>query len=99
MATAGGSGTGDSDRGSSRGKGKTPVGPHDKSKKPGVWVKAQLHFLKKTHEECVARDEEPGFDLEDLLRRYGPSPPNTAPPSSAPEKNISEHRTFPPKDG
>jgi len=94
MATAGGSGTGDSDRGSSRGKGKTTVPPHDKSKKPGPWVKAQLNFLIKTHEECVARGEEPGFDLQDLLRRYGP-----APPSSAPGKNISEHPTFPPKDG
>ena len=32
----------------------------------------------------MARDEEPPFDLEDLLRRYGSSPPNSevsAPPS------------------
>jgi len=95
MASAGGSGTSDGDRRSSRGKGKTPVVPNEKSKKPGAWVKAQLSFLQKKHEECVAKGEEPGFDLEDLLRRYAPSPPNQVSPSAAPGKNISKH----PKDG
>jgi hypothetical protein len=59
--------------------------------------------LKKEHEHYVARDEEPPFILEDLLRRYAPSPPNPevlAPPSSsALAKNPSEHSAFPPKDG
>ena len=49
------------------------------------------------------RGEEPLFDLEDLLRRYGSSPPNSevpAPPSSsAPVRNPSEHFAFPRKDG
>ena len=99
MSTAGGSENGDGDRRSCCGKGKTPVGPQEKSKKPGAWVKAQLRYLQKEYEECVARGGEPSFELQDLLRRYAPSPPNpTAPPSTL-GKNISEHPTFPPKDG
>ncbi|RLM91264.1 importin subunit alpha-1b [Panicum miliaceum] len=37
-SAAGGSGAGRGDRRSSRGKGKTPVGSHEKSKKPGAWI-------------------------------------------------------------
>jgi hypothetical protein len=45
---AGGSGAvGGGDCGSSRGKGKTPVGPHEKSKKPETWVRAQLRYVEK----------------------------------------------------
>ena len=33
--------------------------------------------MEKEYRECVARGEEPPFDLEDLLRRYGSSPPNS----------------------
>ena len=62
-----------------------------------------LPSLEKEYTECVARGEEPPFDLEDLLRRYGSSPPNpevSAPPSSsAPVRNPSEHFAFPRKDG
>ena len=51
----------------------------------------------------MARGEEALFDLEDLLRRYGSSPPNPevpAPPSSSrPARNPSEHSVFPRKDG
>ena len=51
----------------------------------------------------MTRGKEPPFDLEDPMRRYGPSSPNTevpAPPSSsAPAKNPSEHFAFPRKDG
>jgi hypothetical protein len=55
MADAvGGSGAGGGDCGSSKGKGKTPVGPHEKSKKPGAWVRAQLRYLEKEHEQYVA---------------------------------------------
>ena len=58
---------------------------------------------KKEYRECMARGEEPPFDLEDLLRRYGSSPPNSevsAPPSSsAPERNPLEHSAFQRKDG
>ncbi|PUZ75338.1 hypothetical protein GQ55_1G155300 [Panicum hallii var. hallii] len=58
---------------------------------------------KKEHEQYVASGEEPHFDIEDLLRRYAPSPPKTevpAPPSSSvPAKNLSEHSAFPPEDG
>ena len=56
----------------------------------------------KEYRECVARGEEPPFDLEDLLRRYGSSPPNSevsAPPSSAPARNPLEHSAFQRKDG
>ena len=51
----------------------------------------------------MARGEEALFDLEDLLRRYGSSPPNPevpAPPSSSGlARNPSEHSAFPRKDG
>ena len=51
----------------------------------------------------MARGEEPPFDLEDLLRRYGSSPPKSevsAPPSSsAPARNPLEHSAFQRKDG
>ena len=51
----------------------------------------------------MARGEEPLFDLEDLLRRYGPAltnPEVPAPPSSSgPARNPSEHSAFPCKDG
>ena len=43
----------------------------------------------------MARGEEPPFDLDDLLRRYGSSPPNSeisTPPSSfAPARNPLKH--------
>jgi hypothetical protein len=100
---AGGSGAGGGDRGSSRRKGKTPVSPREKSKKPGAWVRAQLRYLEKEHEQYVARGEEPSFDIEDLLRCYASSPPNpevlALPSSSAPAKNPSDHFAFPPKGG
>ena len=58
---------------------------------------------KKEYRECMARGEEPPFDLEDLLRRYGSSPPNSevsAPPSSSvPARNPLEHSVFQRKDG
>ena len=50
-----------------------------------------LHYLEKEYKECVARGEEPPFDFEDLLRRYGSSPPNSevsAPPSSSAHSNA-----------
>ena len=60
-------------------------------------------YLEKEYRECVVRGEESPFDLEDLLRRYGSSPPNPevpAPPSSSgPARNPSEHSAFPRKDG
>ena len=74
-----------------------------RSKKPSVFHRTTLHYLEKEYRECVARGEEPPFDLEDLLRRYGSSPPNPevpAPPSSSgPARNTSEHSAFPRKDG
>ena len=100
-SAAGGSGAGGGDRCPSREKGTTPVGR--RCKKPSAFHRAALHYLKKEYRECVARGEEPPFDLEDLLRRYGSSPPNPevpAPPSSsAPARNPSEHSAFPCKDG
>ena len=58
---------------------------------------------KKKYRECMAMGEEPPFDIEDLLRHYGSSPPNSevsAPPSSsAPARNPLEHSTFQGKDG
>ena len=86
-SAAGGSGAGGGDRCPSGEKGTTPVGR--RYKKPSDFHRA-------------ARGEEPPFDLENLLRRYGSSPPNSeisAPPSSsAPARNPSEHSTFPHKD-
>ena len=100
-STAGGSGTGGGDRCPSGEKGTTPVGR--RSKKPDAFHRAALRYLKKEYRECVARGEEPLFDLEDLLRRYGSSPPNpevpTPPSSSAPARNPLEHSVFQRKDG
>ena len=100
-SAAGGSGAGGGDRCPSGEKGTTPVGR--RCKKPSAFHRATLRYLKKEYRECVARGEEPPFDLEDLLRRYGSSPLNSevsAPPSSsAPARNPSEHSTFPRKDG
>ena len=83
-STAGGSGAGGGDRCPSREKGTTPVGR--RCKKPSAFHKAALRYSEKEYRECVARGEEPPFDLEDLCRRYGSSPPNSevpAPPSSS----------------
>ena len=98
-SAAGGSGAGVGNRCPSGEKGTTPVGR--RCKKPSTFHRAVLHYLEKEYRECVARGEEPPFDLEDLLRRYGSSPPNSevsAPPSSAPARNSSEHSAFPRKD-
>ena len=61
-----------------------------------------LPIDKKTAFDAVT-SEEPPFDLEDLLRRYGSSPRNSevsAPSSSsAPAKNPLEHSAFQCKDG
>ena len=75
------------------------VGP----KKPSAFHRAALRYLEKEYRECVERGEEPPFDLEDLLRRYASSPPNsevsTPPSSSAPAGNSLEHSVFQRKDG
>ena len=98
-SAAGGSGAGGGDRCPSR-EDTTPVGR--RSKKSSAFHRAALRYLKKEYRECVARGEEPPFDLEDLLQRYGSSPPNPevpAPPSSSgPARNPSEHYAFPRKD-
>ena len=100
-SAAGGSGASGGDRCLFGEKGTTPVGR--RSKKPSAFHRAVLRYLEKEYRGCVARDEEPPFDLEDLLRRYGSSPPNSevlAPPSSsAPVRNPLEHSVFPRKDG
>ena len=100
-SAAGGSGAGGGDRCPSGEKGTTPVG--HRCKKPSAFHRAALRYLEKEYRECVARGEKPPFDLEDLLRRYGSSPPNPevpAPPSSSgPARNPSEHSAFPRKDG
>ena len=99
-SAAGGSGTSGGDRCPSGEKDTTRVGR--RSKKPSAFHRATLCYLEKEYRECVARGEEPPFDLEDLLRRYGLSPPNSevsAPPSSAPARNLLEHSAFPRKDG
>ena len=100
-SAAGGSGAGGGDRCPSGEKGTTPVGR--RCKKPSTFHRVVLRYLEKEYRECVARGEEPPFDLEDLLRRYGSSPPNPevpAPPSSCgPARNPSEHSAFPRKDG
>ena len=58
---------------------------------------------KKNIENAWQGGEEPPFDLEDLLRRYGSSPPksevSTPPSSSAPARNPLEHSAFQRKDG
>ena len=101
MASAAGrSGGGGGDCCPSGEKGTTLVGR--RCKKPNAFYRAALRYLKKEYRECVARGEEPPFDLGDLLRRYGSSPPNSevsSPPSSSvPARNPSEHYTFPRKD-
>ena len=100
MASAvGGSGGGGGDRCPSGEKGTTRVG--HRSKKPSAFYRAALRYLEKEYRECVARGEEPLFDLEDLLWRYGSSPPNlkipTPPSSSAQARNPSEDSAFPRK--
>ena len=99
MASAAGeSGAGGGDRCPSGEKGISRVGR--RSKKPSAFHRAALRYLEKEYRECMARGEEP---LEDLLRRYGSSPPNSevsAPPSSsAPTRNPLEHSAFQRKDG
>ena len=100
-SAAGGSGAGGGYRSSSGEKGTTPVGR--RCKKPNAFHRPALCYLEKEYRECVVRGEEPPFDLEDLLRRYGSSPPNSkisAPPSSSvPARNPSEHFAFSCKDG
>ena len=100
-STAVGSGAGGGDRCLSGEKGTTQVGRQ--SKKPSVFHRAALRYLEKEYRESMARGEKPPFDLEDLLRRYGSSPPNPevlAPPSSSgPARNLSEHSAFARKDG
>ena len=100
-SAAGGSGAGVGNRCPSGEKGTTPVGR--RYKKSSAFHRASLRYLEKEYRECVARDEEPLFDLEDLLRRYGSSPQNPevpAPPSSSGlARNPSEHYAFPRKDG
>ena len=78
-SAAGGSGGGGGDRCPSGEKGTTPVG--HRPKKLSAFHRAALHYLEKEYRECVARGEEPLFDLEDLLRRYGSSPPNLEVPA------------------
>ena len=88
-SAAGGSGAGGGNRCPFGEKGTTPVGR--RSKKPNAFHRTALRYLEKEYRECVARGEGPPFDLDDLLRRYGLSPPNSevsAPPSSsAPARN------------
>ena len=100
-STAGESGTDGGDRCPSGEKGTSRVGR--RSKKPSVFHRTTLHYLEKEYRECVARGEEPPFDLEDLLRRYSSLPPNSeipAPPSSsAPARDPLEHSAFQCKDG
>ena len=100
-STAGGSGASGGDRCPSGEKGTTPVGRP--CKKSSAFHRTTLRYLEKKYRKCVARGEEPPFDLEDLLRRYGSLPSNSevpAPPSSsAPVRNPSEHSAFPRKDG
>ena len=100
-SAAGGSGAGGGDRCPSGEKGTTRVGR--RSKKPSTFHRVTLHYLEKEYRECVARGEEPSFDIEDLLRCYGSSPPNSevsAPPSSSTSaRNPLEHSAFPRKDG
>ena len=100
-SAAGGSGVDGGDRCLFGEKGTTPVGR--RCKKPNAFHRAALRYLKKEYRECVARGEEPPFDLEDLLRCYGLSTQNPgvpAPPSSSvPARNPSVHSAFPRKDG
>ena len=77
-SAAGGSGAGGGDRCPSV-EDTTPVGR--RCKKPSAFHRAVLRQLEKEYRECVARGEESPFDLEDLLRRYGSSPPNPEVPA------------------
>ena len=74
-SAAGGSGTGRGDRCPSGERGTTPVG--HPCKKSSAFHRVGLRYLEKEYKQCVARGEVPPFDLEDLLRRYGSSPPNS----------------------
>ena len=70
MASAsGGSGGGGGDCCPSGEKGTTLVGR--RCKKPSAFHRVALRYLEKEYRESVTRGEEPPFDLEDLLRRYG----------------------------
>ena len=76
MASAAGeSGADGGDRCPSGEKGTTPVGR--RCKKPSAFHRAAFRYLEKKYRESVARGKKPPFDLEDLLRRYGSSPPNS----------------------
>ena len=102
MASAAGrSGAGGGDRCPSGEKGTTLV--VRRCKKPSAFQRAALHYLQKEYRECVARGDESPFDPEELLRRYGPSPPNPEVPAlpsySGPARNPSEHSAFPRKHG
>ena len=102
MASAArGSGAGGGDRCPSGEKRTTPVGR--RCKKPSAFHRTTLRYLEKEYRECVARGEEPPFDLEDLLQHYGSSPPYpevpALPSSSRPARNPSEHSVFTRKDG
>ena len=66
-SAAGGSGAGGGDHCLYGEKGTTPVGR--RSKKPSAFHRAALRYLEKEYRECVARGEEPPFDLKHLLRR------------------------------
>ena len=62
-SAAGGSGAGGGDCCPSGEKGTTRVG--HRSKKPSAFHRAALRYLEKEYRECMARGEEPPFDLED----------------------------------
>ena len=68
-----------------------------------LFIGQRFVIWKKYIENAWQGREEPPFDLEDLLRRYGLSPSNSevsAPPSSsAPARNPLEHSAFQRKDG
>ena len=100
-SAAGGSGGSEGDRCPSGEKGTTLVGR--RWKKPSAFHRVALCYLEKEYRECMARGEESPFDLENLLQRYGSSPPNsevsTPPSSSAPVRNPLEHYAFQCKDG
>ena len=86
-SAAGGSGASGGDRCPFGEKGTTPVGC--RSKKPSAFHRAALRYLEKEYRECVERGEEPPFDLEDLLRRYGSSPPNPVVPAPSSSSGAS----------
>nr|TKW32161.1 hypothetical protein SEVIR_2G152100v2 [Setaria viridis] len=103
-SATGGSGDGGSDRRSSRGKGKTIIGPDDKLKKMSTWEKAMLCFLQRRHENAVAAGLKPPFG-----GRYAPpSVPGVSRPLSTTvargtnkpqdEAGLAEPSSSPPKD-